>query len=125
MNVTHLNFDDGNAYTELGMSLNELLLEHPNATFIGLASGDSMNGVGIYDGDLLIVDRAVEAKHGDIIVAQYNNEFVCKQLDFTNRCLVSANEAFKPVVIGKLDKFTLEGVVTKSLRLHRKSKRLF
>ncbi|MGX1111590.1 SOS-response transcriptional repressor LexA [Pseudoalteromonas sp. MBR-15] len=46
-------------YKELGLSLDQFLIKHPDATFIGMASGQSMQGVGIYDGDLLLVDRAV------------------------------------------------------------------
>ena len=48
-------------YKQLALDLDELLIEHPNATFIGQAKGDSMTGVGIFDGDLLIVDRAAAA----------------------------------------------------------------
>ncbi len=44
-------------YTELGLSLDELLIKHPHATFIGLANGDSMQEAGIFDGDLLIVEE--------------------------------------------------------------------
>ena len=114
----------GASFVDLDTTLNDLIIANPNATFIGLASGDSMQGVGIFDGDLLVVDRAVEADHGDIIVAQYNHEFTCKQLDKNNACLVSANKQYEPVRIGSLDKFTLEGVVVSSIRLHRKTNRL-
>ena len=54
-------------YKELGLSLDQLIVGDPNATFLGLASGDSMQGVGIFDGDLLIVDRAAEPKHQDVM----------------------------------------------------------
>lgn len=63
-------------YKELGLSLDQLLIKHPNATFIGQASGDSMQGVGIFNGDLLILDRSLTAKNGDVIVANYNGCFV-------------------------------------------------
>ena len=58
-------------YKELGLSLDQLLIRHPNATFIGQASGQSMQGVGIFDGDLLIVDRSLTARNGDVVVANY------------------------------------------------------
>ena len=58
-------------YIELGLSLDELLVQHPNATFIGIANGDSMQGVGIFNGDLLVVDRSEATKQGDIVVATY------------------------------------------------------
>ncbi|RZQ52369.1 peptidase [Pseudoalteromonas phenolica] len=111
-------------YKELGLSLDQLIVGDPNATFLGLASGDSMQGVGIFDGDLLIVDRAAEPKHQDVIVANFNNEFVCKILDIHNRRLLSASTLFKPVFISDCDVFQLEGIVTGSLRMHRQNMRL-
>ena len=75
-------------YKELGLSLDQLLIKHPNATFIGQANGDSMQGVGIFNGDLLIVDRSLTAKDGDIIVANYNGCFVCKIINKTQALLL-------------------------------------
>ena len=79
-------------YKELGLSLDKLLIRHPNATFIGQASGRSMQGVGIFDGDLLIVDRALTARNGDVIVANYNGCFVCKIIDKQQARLLSASK---------------------------------
>ncbi|WP_350547084.1 translesion error-prone DNA polymerase V autoproteolytic subunit [Pseudoalteromonas sp. 5-MNA-CIBAN-0065] len=101
-------------YTELGISLDELVIKHPNATFIGLASGQSMQDVGIFDGDLLIVDRAENVSTGDVIVASYNGTFVCKIIDKANRLLISASKNYKSVYISEDDDFKLEGVVTSS-----------
>ena len=111
-------------YTELGLSLDELLIKHPNATFIGLANGDSMKDVGIFDGDLLVVDRSEATVHGDIIVANYNGNFVCKIIDKKRKELISASADLRPVPISEADTFQIEGVVICSVRLHRKSKRL-
>ncbi|TGE81326.1 peptidase [Pseudoalteromonas sp. KS88] len=106
-------------YKELGLTLDELLIKHPDATFIGLASGQSMQGVGIFDGDLLIVDRAVDVSTGDIVVATYNGCFVCKIIHKENRLLMSASDDYAPVYISPEDDFCLEGVVTRSIRLHK------
>lgn len=108
-------------YHQLACSLDEILIEHPSATFIGKACGDSMEGVGIFDGDLLIVDRHVTARQHDIIVANFNGEFVCKLLDVRQRMLVSANDKIEPVFINDLDSFSIEGVVIRSIRCHRPS----
>lgn len=108
-------------YKELGLSLDQLLIRHPNATFIGQASGSSMRGVGIFDGDLLIVDRALTARNGDIIVANFNGCFVCKLIDKQQARLLSASKYHKPVAITPEDDFQLEGVVTRSIRLHHKA----
>jgi DNA polymerase V len=111
-------------YKELGLSLDQLLVKHPHFTFFGLASGDSMQGVGIFDGDILLVDRAVTAQQNDVIVANYNNEFVCKLLDIQHRVLRSASPIYAPVNIGECDNFQLEGVVISSVRLFRNNSSL-
>ncbi|KPW02602.1 MULTISPECIES: S24 family peptidase [unclassified Pseudoalteromonas] len=111
-------------YAELGVSLDELLIKHPDATFIGIASGNSMQEVGIFEGDLLLVDRAEQADNGDVIVANLNGLFVCKLLDKTNARLLSASPLHKPVQLTSADEFQLEGVVTLSMRMHRPSPEL-
>ena len=62
-------------YVERTLDLNELCIRHPNATFFVRVEGDSMIEAGIYDGDVLVVDRSVDAEHGDIVVAAVGNEF--------------------------------------------------
>jgi len=111
-------------YTELGVTLDELLIKHPDATFIGIASGNSMQEVGIFEGDLLVIDRAEPAENGDVIVANLNGLFVCKLLDKTNARLLSASSLHKPVQLTSADEFQLEGVVTLSIRMHRQSPEL-
>ncbi|MDO6762969.1 MULTISPECIES: LexA family transcriptional regulator [unclassified Agarivorans] len=111
-------------YSQLPLSLDDLLIEHPSATFIGLASGDSMLGSGIHDGDVLIVDRHVHVESGDVIVANINGEFVCKIIDKSRRMLLSANEHYSPVAVSSCDRFTVEGVVIRSIRCHRPSRLL-
>ncbi|MDA7746539.1 translesion error-prone DNA polymerase V autoproteolytic subunit [Psychromonas sp.] len=111
-------------YLQLPLSLDSLLIEHPSATFIGKADGNSMQGVGIFSGDILIVDRHITAKESDIIVANLNGEFICKILDIANRSLVSANPQHKTIPINEADQFTIEGVVIRSIRCHRPSQLL-
>ena len=87
--------------------------------FMGVASWQSMQGVGIFDGDLLIVDRAVDVSTGDVVVATYNGSFVCKIIHKEKRLLMSASDDYAPVYISPEDGFCLEGVVTRSIRLHK------
>jgi DNA polymerase V len=75
------------------------LIKHPEATFYGRVEGESMMGLGIDDGDIAVIDRSIEADHGDIVVAYFNGEFNIKQLDLTHRKegfieLKSANPKF-------------------------------
>jgi DNA polymerase V len=108
-------------YNQLDLSLDELLVERPSSTFLGFANGDSMIELGIFDGDLLIVDRFPVAQHNDVIVANFNGEFICKVLDMTNRQLLSANSKYSSVTITENDQFTIEGIVVRSIRMFRKS----
>ncbi|WP_350645860.1 S24 family peptidase, partial [Pseudoalteromonas sp. G24-MNA-CIBAN-0072] len=85
-------------------------------TFIGRASGNSMEGVGIFSGDLLIIDRAAKVKHGDVIVAVLNGLFVCKIADLKNNRLLSANPDHPAVKITEYDEYNVEGVVGQSIR---------
>ena len=108
-------------YKQLPLSLDELLIEHPSATFIGQADGDSMRGIGIFNGDILIVDRHLQVKNQDVIVANFNGEFICKILDTQRRLLLSANNKYQDVAITQDDQFSIEGVVSRSIRCHRAS----
>jgi DNA polymerase V len=108
-------------YLQLALSSDELLIEHPSATFIGKADGQSMQGVGIFSGDILIVDRHLTTKDFDIIVANLNGEFICKILNIIERLLLSANIQFKTIAINVDDQFTIEGVEIRLIRGHRPS----
>ncbi|GIU52858.1 DNA polymerase V [Shewanella sairae] len=108
-------------YRQLPLSLDELLIEHPSATFLGYAAGQSMQGVGIFDGDILIVDRHVTAQNGDIVVAILNGEFICKTIDTDNHALLSNPVEDEPCKIHEFDDFVIEGVVVRSIRYHRPS----
>ena len=77
-------------YRDLELSLNQILIKNEQATFIGRASGRSMEGVGIFDGDLLLIDRSVNYKQKDVVVVDFNGAFVCKILDVSYRLLISA-----------------------------------
>ncbi|MCL1126817.1 LexA family protein [Shewanella surugensis] len=108
-------------YIQRRLSLDELLIDHPSATFFGHASGESMHNVGIFDGDILIIDRHVTVKNGDVVVANYNGEFVCKIIDSNAKRLLSANDEHLPIEIHQYDQFSIEGVVISSIRCHRPS----
>lgn len=102
---------------ELEKSLDQSLLN--NSTYIGRASGRSMEEVGIFDGDLLIIDRAVEVKNNDVIVSYLNGLFVCKIADLINNQLLSASPEYKAVKLTEFDDYCVEGVVVQSIRMHR------
>ncbi len=67
-------------HLEDALDLNAHLIRHPAATFFVRVQGDSMTGAGIQDGDLLVVDRALEPRPGSVVVAVVDGELVVKRL---------------------------------------------
>ncbi len=67
-------------YIEIGIDLNEQLIKNPTSTFFLRVSGHSMNGAGILNGDLLVVDRSLDPKPGHIVVAILDGDFTLKRL---------------------------------------------
>ncbi|NMH61522.1 LexA family protein [Alteromonas ponticola] len=111
-------------YVESSLSLDELLIDCPHATYVGIAKGESMIGDGIFDGDLLIVSRAEKAGENSIVVATLNGEFVCKRFIRAERLLVSSNVMMPPYKLSEDDAFCIEGVVTRSIRMHKRLRSL-
>jgi len=111
-------------YLSDSIDFNRDLIKHPEATFYGRVEGDSMTGLGIDDGDIAVIDRSVEASHGDIVVAFINNEFNIKLLDLTHRQdgyieLKSANPKYPTFRIDEEDKFEVWGVVVWTIKKWR------
>ncbi|MGR5347245.1 LexA family protein [Vibrio mediterranei] len=102
------------------ISLDELLIENPNSTFLARASGSCMQNAGIFDGDVVLVDRKPEPQHMDVVICALDGQFSCKYLDMKNRQILSAESNVKPVTIATFKHFSLEGIVTRSIRLFRK-----
>lgn len=105
-------------HIERELDLHELLIEHPAATFYVRMTGESLKNIGMLHGDILIVDRSLEAKHRDIVVAVVNGEFTVKRLYCLNGLveLHPENEHFKPIRINQDQDFQVWGVVIGSVR---------
>ena len=71
-------------YTEQNIDLNEHLISNPFSTFFLRVKGDSMINAGIKDKDLIIVDKSLIAKPGDIVIAMIDGEFTIKRLSIKN-----------------------------------------
>lgn len=67
-------------YIEHSLDLNQQLIRHPSATFIMRVQGDAMINAGIRDGDLLVVDRAIQPQTGKVVIAAVNGELTVKRL---------------------------------------------
>ena len=96
------------------LDLNELVVRHPAATFFVRVEGDSMAGANIQDGDILVVDRAVKATSGKVVVAILNGEFTVKriQIETTRVLLLPENPQFQPLEVTEEIDFEIWGVVT-------------
>ena len=99
-------------YVEVGIDLNEQLIHHPTSTFFLRVSGDSMLGAGIHDGDLLVVDRSLDARPGRVVVAVLDGAFTLKQLvRHRGRLrLEAANSAYPPLELHRCGDVQIWGV---------------
>lgn len=104
-------------YVEQRIDLNELLIQHPSATYFVRAAGDSMIDAGIDDGDLLVVDSTYQASHGDIVIAAVEGEFTVKQLQLRPTIQLNPmNSAYSPIRVNSEDTLDIFGVVTRIIK---------
>ena len=97
------------------MDLNAQLVYHPAATYFVRVSGDSMIDAGIQSGDILVVDKSLEASDGSIVIAELDGEFLVKQFcrwKDGSAWLVPANPRFQPINVTDRPDFNIWGVVT-------------
>ncbi len=101
-------------YVEAQLDLNEHLIKHPSATFFVRASGDSMINAGIHSGDILVVDRSIEACHGRIVIAAIDGELTVKRLhqQGSGIQLLAENPLYAPIHIREEADLVIWGVVT-------------
>lgn len=101
------------------MSLDDLLIQNPQATFLLKVSGDSMSGAGILPGDMVIVDKGQIPKSGDIVIAEVDGEWTMKYLKKRGAdvALIPANPKYKPIKPKK--ELKIAGVVTAVVRKYK------
>jgi DNA polymerase V len=100
-------------FLDAGIDLNQELIKHPYSTFYGRVKGDSMRDVGIHNGDILIIDKSLEASNGRIAVCFIDGEFTVKKIKIEQNCcwLMPANENYKPIKVTSDNEFLIWGVV--------------
>ncbi|AOE49753.1 LexA family protein [Kangiella sediminilitoris] len=100
-------------HMEETLSLDQLLIKNAATTFFARVEGDSMIGAGIFQGDILVVDRSVSAKDGDIVVALLDNEFTVKRLKKSDTLTLQAeNPDYPNIQITGEHELMIWGVVT-------------
>ncbi len=92
------------------------LTPHPDTTYYARVSGDSMCDAGLLDGDIIIIDKSLEPRNGDFIIAAVEGEFTLKEFrrDEKNQCgwLIPHNPNYKPIRVAEENNFSVWGVVT-------------
>jgi len=101
-------------HVEVKLSADDYLVKNPTATYFVRVKGDSMINAGIFDGDVLVVNRALEPSLGNIILAEVDGEFTVKYLGRNE--LIPANDKYKPIQFDDVETIALIGVVTGSMR---------
>ena len=98
------------------LDFNNDMIHHKEATFYARVDGDSMRAAGILPGDIAVIDRSLDPRDGDIVVAFIDGEFTIKRLDLTHRPdgyieLHPANPSYKTIRIDNPDQFRVWGVI--------------
>lgn len=101
-------------WREAPLDLQALLVPHPASTFFVRVQGHSMQGAGIYEHDLLVVDRALTATNNAIIVAELRGGFTVKRIRFDGDTIILASEhpRYPTFPVTPAMHFHLWGVVT-------------
>jgi DNA polymerase V len=101
-------------YPQKGIDLNEQLIKNRSASFFLRVNSEAMIGAGIHVGDVVIVDRSIEAKNGKVIIALVNGEMLIRRYEINNgkRRLLPATKKISPIDIAENSEFSVWGVVT-------------
>lgn len=112
---------------ERGLTVSDIIVSNPLATFLLQVDGESMIGAGIYPGDYVVVDRSLEVRHRDVVVAEVDGEFTIKRFLRHNGTIQLApeNPAFRPLIFtAEMEvELTIFGVVIANLHMHRPRRR--
>lgn len=102
-------------FQEAELDLNDYCVTHPSATFFVRASGNSMNDIGLKDGDLMVVNRSRKPEHGCVVIAEIDGEFTVKQLRISETepyITLQPMNADYPPIHPDPDRLQIFGVVT-------------
>ena len=101
-------------FKEIRISLDKEIVRNEEATFYARVDGDSMQGAGLSDGDLIVIDRSEEPKNGSIAVCFLDGEFTVKRLKLKNQevYLMPENSRYSPIKIDEGNELSIWGIVT-------------
>lgn len=109
-------------YISQAIDLNKELIHHPSTTFFGRVNGDSMKDAGVDNGDILVIDKSLTPKTGDMAVCYIDGEFTIKYIQIESDIiwLIPANKAYQPIKVTPANDFMIWGIVTFSIKKHNK-----
>ena len=105
-------------FIEMSIDLNKHLIKHKDTTFFATVKGHSMKNAGIYDGDLLIIDKSLEPQNDKIAICQIDGEFTVKRIKIEQNVvwLIAENEDFEPIKVTPDNELIIWGMVTASIK---------
>lgn len=100
-------------FLDLSIDLNQELINNKTSTFYARVEGDSMDNVGISDGDLLIIDKSIKPQDGKIAVCKIDGEFTVKRIKIEKDCcyLIAENSKYKSIKVTSENEFMVWGIV--------------
>lgn len=109
-------------FIELSIDLNKEYIKNRDCTFYAKVKGDSMKNAGIFDGDLLIIDKSLEPQNDKIAVCQIDGEFTVKRINIDSKekivWLIAENEDYPPIKVTPENEFMIWGIVVASIKRH-------
>ena len=105
-------------FLELTIDLNKHLIKHKDSTFFAKVRGHSMKNAGIFDGDLLVIDKSLAPQDGKIAICQIDGEFTVKRIKIENEVvwLIAENEEYKPIKVTEENELMIWGIVIHSIK---------
>ena len=112
-------FEEGREVSAPSINLTQELLRNPATSFATYARDDYLNGLGISEGDLLLVDKKLKPSHSDVVIFSHEGELRCRILDMTNSQLRTDDDEQSPIDLNDQVGLVIEGVVIQAVRRFR------
>lgn len=105
-------------FIEVKIDIVNELIKNKEATFYAKVKNNSMKNVGIYNGDLLIIDKSVEPENDKIAICHIDGEFTAKRIKIEHNeiWLITNNDDFNPIKVAKDDELIIWGIVIASIK---------
>jgi DNA polymerase V len=100
------------------IDLNKELIKHPSSTFYARVKGNSMKDLGIHNGDLMIIDKSLKPKTGNVAICYIDGDFTVKTIKIESKCcwLIPANDKYQPIKVTPENEFIIWGIVTNVIK---------